>query len=191
MIALPEPGRLLTIADYVALGEDDRYRWELEEGKLVMSPSPEPKQNRVAYRLCSQLEPQLPADLIVLPGTDIDLQLNPPDGAATVRCPDVIVVRRAEYDRQADEGGILRATGAVLSIEIASPGTRRTHYRIKRAEYEDAGIPYYWIVDLHTPISLLSLHLTDELGYVDDGEVTGIFKTASPCSLEIDLDQLG
>jgi len=39
--ALPAPpGRLLTIAEFAALGEDDRYRWELQEGNLVMSPSP-------------------------------------------------------------------------------------------------------------------------------------------------------
>ncbi|MGI9092850.1 MAG: hypothetical protein ACR2FF_05285 [Mycobacteriales bacterium] len=41
MTALPAPpGRLLTIAEFAALGEDDRYRWELQEGNLVMSPSP-------------------------------------------------------------------------------------------------------------------------------------------------------
>jgi hypothetical protein len=37
------PGRLLSIADYAALGEDDRNRWELQEGNLVMSPSSTPR----------------------------------------------------------------------------------------------------------------------------------------------------
>lgn len=44
MTALPmPPGRLLTITEYAALGEDDQYRWELQEGNLVMSPSPSPR----------------------------------------------------------------------------------------------------------------------------------------------------
>jgi len=44
MTALPLPlGRLLTIADYAGLPEDDRYRWELQEGNLIMSPSPTPR----------------------------------------------------------------------------------------------------------------------------------------------------
>ena len=35
MTAVPQPGRLLTIADYAALPEDDQYRWELLEGNLT------------------------------------------------------------------------------------------------------------------------------------------------------------
>ena len=43
MTAVPEPpGRLLTVDAYAALGEDDRYRSELQEGNLVISPSPAP-----------------------------------------------------------------------------------------------------------------------------------------------------
>lgn len=45
MTALPlPPQRLpLTVADYVALGEDpDGVRYELQEGNLVMSPKPAP-----------------------------------------------------------------------------------------------------------------------------------------------------
>jgi hypothetical protein len=36
------PGRLLSVRDYAALGEDDRNRWELQEGNLLRSPSPTP-----------------------------------------------------------------------------------------------------------------------------------------------------
>ncbi|WP_433601204.1 hypothetical protein ACQPXH_05260 [Nocardia sp. CA-135953] len=40
-------------------------------------------------------------------------------------------------------------------------------------------------------MSLLAFGLTDELGYVDNDEVTGTFTTNSPCLLTIRLDQLG
>ena len=41
MTALPHPRRLLTVADYAALPEDNQYRWELLEGNLIMSPNPD------------------------------------------------------------------------------------------------------------------------------------------------------
>lgn len=37
---MPEPpGRLLTVDAYAALGENDRYRSELQDGNLVISPT--------------------------------------------------------------------------------------------------------------------------------------------------------
>src|SRR5437899_8554353 len=78
MTALTQPpGRLLTIADYAALGEDDRNRWELQEGNLVMSPSPTPRHMVAAAELYSQLRSQLPADLRAVPDVDLDVQLVP------------------------------------------------------------------------------------------------------------------
>ena len=35
-----QPGRLLTVENYASLGEDERGRYELQEGSLVVSPSP-------------------------------------------------------------------------------------------------------------------------------------------------------
>jgi hypothetical protein len=61
--------------------------------------------------------------------------------------------------------------------EFVSPGSKRTDHVAKRADYADAGIPHYWIVDLDDPISLVACHLGGELGYVDDGAVTGTFTT--------------
>ncbi|WP_280268810.1 Uma2 family endonuclease [Nocardia wallacei] len=190
MTALPDPRRLLTIADYVALPEDDQHRWELQEGVLVMSPSPTPHHNRADGRLFSQLDAQLPTDLIVVPDVDLDLQLVPDGEPATVRRPDLVVVRRTEFDRVGSEGGILRASDAVLIIEIISPGSRRTDTVTKPSEYAEAGIPHYWIVDLTPPVSLLVFRRTDELGYVDEGETTGTYRTGSPCALTIEVDRL-
>ncbi|MFE9326267.1 hypothetical protein ACIHDR_16900 [Nocardia sp. NPDC052278] len=55
----------------------------------------------------------------------------------------------------------------------------------------DAGIPHYWIIDSTPPMSLLALSLTEELGYVDSGEVTETFTTTSQCPISIQLDKLG
>ncbi|MFD6158601.1 Uma2 family endonuclease [Nocardia sp. NPDC060256] len=191
MTALPDPGQLLTIADYIALGEDDeRCRRELQEGVLTISPSPTPRHSVASNRLFALVEAQLPADLAVVTDVDLDLQLVPEDGPATVRRPDLAIVDDAEYERVDAEGGILRASAAHLVVEIVSPGSRRTDYIMKRSEYADAGIPHYWIIDMSPPLSLLAFRLIDELGYVDEGEVTDVFTTTSPCPLTIQLDRL-
>ncbi|MFF3222203.1 Uma2 family endonuclease [Nocardia suismassiliense] len=191
MTALPEPWRLLTIADYMALGEDDeRCRRELQEGVLTISPSPTPQHSVVSNRLFAQVETQLPSDLAVVADVDLDLQLVPENGPATVRRPDLAIVEDAEFERVEAEGGILRASAARLVVEIVSPGSRRTDYVMKRSEYADAGIPHYWIIDLSPPLSLLAFRLTEELGYVDEGEMTDVFTTTSPCSLTIQLNRL-
>ena len=90
MTALPlPPQRLpLTVADYVALGEDPvGVRYELQEGALVMAASPIPEHQRCILWLGSRLEAALPADLDVFPAVDIDLELVAPNRAGTVRAP--------------------------------------------------------------------------------------------------------
>jgi Uma2 family endonuclease len=188
-IALPM--HLLTIAEYAALPEDDAYRrLELQEGRLVMSPSAKPDHMIVSGELYGQLKPQLPDDVYVIYEVDVDLQLTPPDGPGTVRQPDLIVVDRAEVERVHAEDGILRASAVRLVIEILSPGSRRTDFVVKHAEYADAGIPHYWILDLQPPISIAPFHLGGELGYVAEPEATGIFRTEVPFPLHVELDAL-
>lgn len=68
-------GRLLSISDYAELGEDDRSRWELQEGNLIMLPSPAPRRMVAAAELYVQLRHQLPAEFRAVPDVDIDVQL--------------------------------------------------------------------------------------------------------------------
>ena len=183
--------RLLTVAEYLALGETELGYDELVEGRVVMSPSPGPDHNRAVFRVAVQVEPQLPPELEVLLDLDVDLELAPPDAPGFTRRPDLIVARRSARQRVRQEGGIIRAPEVVVTAEFVSPGSRRTDHVAKRADYADAGIPHYWIVDLDNPISLVACHLGGELGYVDGGAVTGIFSTTEPFPVRLDLGALG
>jgi Uma2 family endonuclease len=189
------PGRLLTISEYAELGEDDRYRWELQEGNLVMSPSPSPDHMLASGKLRDQLDAQLPGTVVVIQDVDIDLQLDPADQPGTSRRPDLVVVQRSAVQRVRNEGGMLRAAEVLLVIEIVSPGSRRTDYVIKRAEYADAGIPHYWIADLASnAVSLRACRKTGESGasgYVDDGPVVNTYATEAPYPVTIDLAAIG
>lgn len=191
MTAVPlPPAHLLTVGEYATLGEDDAGRSELMEGNLVMSPSPSPDHNMAALRIALQLMPQLPQDLEVITDVDIDLELVPPDQPGFSRRPDVIAVRRSARRRVRTEGGLIRASEVLVVVEIVSPGSRRTDNVVKRAEYADAGIPHYWIVDLQEPVSLLACHLTEKFGYLDAEVVGGIFAGTEPFAVQLDLEDL-
>jgi Uma2 family endonuclease len=176
------PGHLLTIEEYRALGETDRGFTELVEGRVVQSPGSGRRHNLAACRLAGQLERQLPRGLAFVLGTDLDLQLAPGGEPGFSRRPDLLIFDRAAVAR-ADE--MIRADEVAVVIEIVSPGSRRTDYRVKHDEYADAGIPHYWIVDITEPVSLVACR-----GYQDAAAVTGTFATDVPFPVKIGLDAL-
>ncbi len=186
----PWPQHPLTVAEYAALDETDLGRYELQEGSLLVSPSPKPRHMRVMKRLMMRLEDQIPGHLELLPDVDIDLQLVPEHQPGWSRRPDLVVVNQAEVERVEREGGLLRAAEVVLVVEIVSPGSHRTDHVIKHGEYADAGIPRYWIVDIDEPISLIDCHLAEGFGYRDAGAVTGVFTTTEPFPVTLRLDEL-
>lgn len=186
----PQPPRLLTVSEYAALGETEFGYTELIEGRLLLSPSPVPDHGFAEVALVLALHQALPSGLELLPDTDLDLELAPPDEPGFVRRPDLMVVRSEARRRVRERGGLLRASDAVLVVEIVSPGSVRTDRVVKRDEYADAGIPYYWIVDIAEPVSVVACHLAGEFGYADGGEVTGVFRTEEPFPFELDLNTL-
>jgi Uma2 family endonuclease len=184
------PSHLLTVAEYLEIGEIEPGYSELVEGRLLMSPSPAPDHNSAGLEMAVALRVGLPKGLRVVPDIDIDLQLAPPDAPGTVRRPDLVVVHAEAVQRMRREGGVLRASEVVLVVEVVSPGSTRTDYVHKRSEYADAGIPHYWILDATEPMSILACHLAGEFGYADDGTATGRFVATEPFPVEIDLDVL-
>jgi Uma2 family endonuclease len=184
------PVRLLTIAEYQQLGEIEFGYTELQEGHVLLSPSPVPDHNTAMFELGFQLRGQVPAQFEVIPDMDVDLELDEPDQPGFSRQPDLVIADRAGRVRVRAEGGMLRASEVLIAVEIVSPGSKRTDYVIKRGEYADAGIPHYWILDLDEPVSLVDCHLAEGFGYQDAGGVTGTFETTAPFPVRVELDKL-
>jgi Uma2 family endonuclease len=183
------PIHLYTVNEYAALG-DTEQRTELQEGVIVMSPSPARRHVKALIELTRQIQDQLPGHLEVLIGIDVNLELARADQPGFVRRPELIVGDSAAFERTEAEGKLMRASDVLLIAEIVSPGSRRMDYRTKRGEYADAGIPHYWIVDLDKPVSVLACRLTEEFGYVDNGETTGKFTITEPFAATINLAAL-
>jgi Uma2 family endonuclease len=192
MTALPlqPPRRLLTVAEFAAFHEANEGRFELQEGNVVVSPSPTPEHQLCLQELLHQLRPQVPDHLRTVPEVDIDLTLVPMNRPGFVRIPDLVIVTRDALGRRRAEGGLLRANEVVLAIEIVSDGSQRTDHMIKHGEYADAGIPHYWIIELHDRPALTACHAAGEFGYVDAAPVSGTFTADDPFPVRLELDQL-
>ena len=190
-MALPVPPvRPLTVAEYAALPEDGEIRYELQEGILVMAPSPITDHQRCLRRLLRELEDQVPDGLEPIPDVDIDLQLVRPAQPGFVRRPDLVVVTCAAIERTRRERGLLRASDVVLALEIISPSSRRMDTVVKHGEYADAGIPHYWVVDLDGDVSLTACHLAGDFGYASAAPSTGIFTAVNPFPVRLVLGGL-
>lgn len=181
---------LLTIAEYAELGECETGYAELVEGRLLLSPGPTPDHNLASAELYYQLRPQLPDPLVVLQGVDVDLELAPADQPGFSRRPDLVVALRAAKARVRAEGGLFRASEVVVAVEIVVPDSRRTDTVAKWAEYADAGVPHYWMVDIAGPVSLVAGRLVEGGGYEESPAVTGGFTTVDPCPLLLHLDRM-
>ncbi|WP_174187094.1 Uma2 family endonuclease [Nocardia barduliensis] len=149
------PDHLLTLEDWSALPEDSSRNYELVEGVLVVSPKPVSQHQRAILRLGAQLEPQLPGTLGVLADTEVLIDAGP---LPTVRVPDILVVPEAGIEANLPR---YKAADVLLAVEVLSPGSRRTDRVTKFFEYAEAGIEYYWLIDLDKPTSLAAYHLID------------------------------
>jgi Uma2 family endonuclease len=179
------PHELFTLEEFVKLPEDNSRRYEVQEGVLIVSPRAAGNHQFVVKQLVRQLDDQLPREWVAMPDMEVVTHRDYPLG---LRVPDVLVARTAEVS-----GKIVQvdARDVVLAIEVISPGSRRTDTVVKPLEYAEAGIPFYWVVDLEPPISLAAYHLAGELGaYQEAPAVTGEFVTQEPFPLRIDVPRL-
>jgi Uma2 family endonuclease len=155
--AVPWDAGPLTYADLQAI-PDDRHRYELIDGSLIVTPAPSVAHQIAAFRVAKLLD-GIPGTL-ALPAP-VDWLIND----SNVVEPDVVLAEREAFTERALEGPPL------LVVEVLSPSTRRIDLGTKRQLYADAGAARYWLVDPLAP-SVTVLHLTGE-GFVCVAELAG------------------
>lgn len=110
-----EPIGIYTIADLERTRErDDGLRWELLDGELVMTPSPVPIHQDIAFELGILIRDVLPAGMhLYLAPLDVHLSER------TVLQPDLMLVHEDSI------GSSFIEAAPILAVEILSPSTRR------------------------------------------------------------------
>ncbi len=125
--------RLLTVDDMENM-PDDEFRYELDDGVLIVSPAPSSLHQLAVTRLTLILSAACPTELVVLAGVGVNIT------RFQHRVPDLAVVRADSF------GTTFQEHPPLLAVEVASPRTRLYDRSRKKDIYEKFGIPSYWIV---------------------------------------------
>jgi len=134
------PRVVWTYEDYRTL-PDDRNRYEVVDGELLMTPAPSTTHQRVSKRLARMLLQELEdAGIAVVHYAPIDVIFSP----TSVVQPDLVVVKK-EREGIITERGIEGAPDLV--VEILSPASRSADLHSKRKLYSSQGVGEYWIAD--------------------------------------------
>ncbi len=101
------------------------------------------------------------------------------------RAPDLLLVRTENLGRLGDKN---LDGPADLVIEIISPGTEHTDRGDKFVEYEEGGVPEYWILDPLREIA--DFYVRDEQGLFRAGQVSadGIFESPALDGLALNVE---
>jgi Uma2 family endonuclease len=174
----------MTAEQYLQLGEDPPgVRLELVEGEIAVSPSPTPEHAYTDMKLCLLLGNYIEAHELGELYRDVDTILS----RFTVRRPDILFFSKERLHligKKAMEGP------PDLAIEIISPSSIEVDRVDKFAQYRDAGVVNYWIVDpLDKTIEAFRLE-GSELVAVGKGKQNDIVKLPPFLDLEIPLARL-
>lgn len=148
-----QPSRIrITWREYCQL-PDDRIRYEVLDGDLVMTPAPDFAHQRVATNLCSAIDrwrrTHDPRGTVLTAPFDVILAFT------TIVQPDLLYISEASMGHIVK--GRLRGPPD-LAIEIFGRRRALRDRVTKRRIYATFGIPEYWLVDLHArSVSILAL----------------------------------
>lgn len=136
----PRPVKL-TYDDFL-LFPDDGQRHELIDGEHYVTPSPNPRHQRILGSLHLEIGNYLKAHPI---GEVFFAPLDVVISNIDIVEPDLLYMSR-ERAAQVLVSEHVRGVPELL-VEIASKSTRKRDETIKRALYERAGVSEYWVVD--------------------------------------------
>ena len=129
----------VTREEYLDLVEDG-FRYDMIDGVLQMSPSPEFEHakngNKLNFKILQYLEKNPIAEVVM----ECDVLL--PDGGDVLR-PDIIVILNENMNKVK-----MHIHGAPdIVAEVLSPSTRNRDLGAKADRYLTCGVKEYWIVD--------------------------------------------
>ncbi len=158
----------LTFEEFQNLPEREGTRYELDEGELLMEPSPTFFHNRVRDRIARRLSDFVESHNLGEVTVELDFRLGP----EIVRNPDIALIapdhlRRIDINRSPVEGA------PILAVEVIYPSNSAQDTARKIRQYLRSGCRSVWIVypslgvvEVHSPAGTRTVEahetLTDE-----------------------------
>ncbi|HEY9643586.1 MAG TPA: Uma2 family endonuclease [Coleofasciculaceae cyanobacterium] len=137
--------RFLSFDEYLSFDDGSDKLYELFNGELIEVPPESGENVQIANRLFLIFALLLGTDRVRGHGLELEVRGEPRN-----RYPDLTILR-AEHIEQLRRRNTIRLSMAppLLVVEVVSPGElqRDRDYVSKRSQYQDLGIPEYWIVD--------------------------------------------
>jgi Uma2 family endonuclease len=152
-----------TFEEFANLPDPEGRRYELDEGDLLMAPSPSVQHNRIrdriARRLTEYVELHQSGEIMV----EMDFRLGPD----TVRKPDVAFVT-ASHMAQIDVEHSPVSGAPALAVEVISPANSAQDTVKKTRQYLRTGCTSVWII--YPTLRLIEIHSATGLRKVEEPE---------------------
>ncbi|MBD2628741.1 Uma2 family endonuclease [Trichormus variabilis] len=140
--------KLVTFEEFIDwLPENSGVRYELHNGNIVEMAQPVGDHEEVKGFMTIKLSATI--DRLDLPYVIPNQVIVRPEGKDSGYFPDVLVLNRANLVNEPlwkKQSTISLGASIPLVIEVVSTNWRDDYY-LKYADYEEMGIPEYWIVD--------------------------------------------
>jgi Uma2 family endonuclease len=141
----------LTFDEFLKLPEREGTHYELDEGELVMEPSPTFLHNRIRDRIANRLSQFVKAHRLGEVIVEMDFRLGPD----TVRNPDVAFVT-AQHLQTIDVNRSPVDGAPALAVEVVSPSNLAQDMAKKVSQYLSAGTSVVWVV--HPVLQQVEVH---------------------------------
>jgi Uma2 family endonuclease len=150
---------LWTEEQYLAMTDHSRRMLEFDDGYIEVLPMPIPEHQKILALLYELFVAFVrPRGGITL-FSPLRVQIRP----RKFREPDLVVLLDANDPRQHKRYWL----GVDLAVEVVSDDDPERDTKVKRADYAEAGIPEYWIVNpLNDTVTVLAL---DGAAYTEHG----------------------
>lgn len=142
--ALP---KLLTFNEFIEWYPNDGKRYELHKGVIIEMPPPTGEHEKVVGFIAHKLTVEF--DRMNLPYTIPKTALVKTPSAESAYSPDVLLLNLDNLDNEPlfqKQSTVSLAASVPIVIEVVSTNWRDDYYN-KLRDYEEMGIPEYWIAD--------------------------------------------
>jgi Uma2 family endonuclease len=156
----------LTFEEFQQLPEEPGRRFELDQGELVVEPSPTFRHNAIRNRIARHLEDFVKSRRLGHITVENDFRLSP----NIVRNPDVAFIGNERFSHMDADSSPIEGVPN-LAVEVVSSSNTAQDMLTKVHQYLDAGCQAVWI--FHPKLKVVEIH-----------DAHGTREVAAPASLE-------